>query len=169
MKLKFMITLLLLICSIFTRAQLNNKLSKLIFDKVVMYDFEGGKGIALHIIDEKGNLAKTVKKEIVLSKETIKELNLKLGKIKSYGGPTSACFEPHLGFVYYLKNNVVGHLTFCLDCNRLSSSIRLPALEQEKVEYNHEVYYSIDGLSESFRKYLYQLITKYDFSHGIKK
>ncbi len=139
------------------------------FDKVVIYDFEGGKGADLSIIDEKGQLAKSVKKQRQLDSTTIKKLSSKLGDKKSYGGVTAFCFDPHVGFVYYLKGKVVAHISICLDCNRLHSSIDIQAQKQGKVGSGEAVYYRANGLSKSFRQFINTLLQKNQFSHQIKK
>jgi hypothetical protein len=152
------------------QAQKKNPFISLKFDNVRMFDFEGGKGNGiLYIIDENGKLATTVTKQVVLTKEKIVTLNSKLGDKKSYGDATAACFDPHLGFVYYLKNKIVAHITVCLDCNRLYSSIDIPAQKQGKVGKGKDAYYIRDGLSKSFRQFLNQLLVVNNFSHQIKK
>ena len=158
----------LLILSTTSKSQ-NNPFLTLKFDKLIMYDFAGGKGSDLYIVDDKGQLAKSISKQIRLEKVNITKLNKKLGEKKSYGNPTAACFDPHLGFVYYLKGKIVGHITICLDCNRLHSSIKIIAQQQGKVGQGKEAYYISDGLSESFRIFLNALLVKYNFSEKKKK
>jgi len=143
--------------------------STLKFDKVVLYDFSGGKGIGTSIIDEKGNLSKTVIKKVILDEETTKILSKKLESKESYGGGTAACFEPHLGIVYYLKSKPTAHVSVCLDCNRLISSKNIPAQNQGKIGKGKDAYYLSDGMSKPFRKYLNGLLKKYNFSHQIKE
>jgi len=139
-------------------------------DKVVLYDFSGGKGEGIiSIIDNKGNLAKTVKKKILLDLETVKVLNKKLESRESYGGATASCFDPHLGIVYYSKNKPIAHLSICMDCNRLRSSRNIPAQNQGKTGKGEDAYYLLDGMSKSFRIYINELLKKYNFSHQMKK
>jgi hypothetical protein len=146
-----------------------NPFSKLQFDKVVMYDFSGGKGAEdFSIINQKGKLAKSVTKEIVLDKNTIVMLNQKLESRKSFGAGTASCFDPHLGIVYYYKDKPVAHISICMDCNRLSSSKEIPAQNQGKTGEGKETYYFLDGMSKSFRNYLNGLLKKYNFSHQAK-
>ncbi len=148
--------------------QKNIKFSKLKYDSVRMYDFEGGKGTDLYIINEKGGLAKNIKKQTVLKQAEIVALNQRLNNKKSFGWPTAACFDPHLGFVYYRKGKVIAHVTICLDCNRLHSSITIPEQQQGKVGKGEAAYYISDGLSSGFRNYLNKLLVRYKFSHQIK-
>ena len=87
--------------------------TQLKFDKAIMYDFEGGKGSeSIYILDNNGKLSKTVRKKVILDQKTLKTLNTKLESKESYGAATASCFEPHLGIVYYLKNNPVSHIQF---------------------------------------------------------
>jgi hypothetical protein len=149
--------------------QTKNPFLSLKFDKVAIYDFEGGKGEQdFYIVDEKGQLAKSIRKQVQLDKSTINTLNTKLGDKKSYGGGTAACFDPHLGIVYFLKDKIVAHISVCLDCNRLRSSIDIQAQKQGKVGTGNNAYYLSDGLSKSFRHYLNDILKKYSFSHQIK-
>lgn len=133
-----------------------------------MYDYEGGKGPDLYIVDEKGQLAKSIKKQVVLISKSIKELNSKLEDKRSYGATTASCFDPHVGLVYYFKEKVVAHISICLDCNRLRSSLDIPAQKQGKVGQGNEAYYISDGLSKSFRKFINMLLKMAKFSHQIK-
>lgn len=139
------------------------------FDKVILYDFSGGKSVGTSIIDEKGNLSRTIIKKVVLDEETTKILSKKLESKESYGGGTASCFEPHLGIVYYLKSKPIAHVSICLDCNRLSSSKNIPNQNQGKTGNDKDAYYLLDGMSNQFRKYLNGLLKKYNFSHQIKE
>ncbi len=161
--------LLLLSFSIALKAQIKNPFPHLKFEKIMMYDFVGGKGSDLYIVNENGGLAKNIIKQVKLDKENVMKFNSKLGNKKSYGGATAACFDPHVGFVYYLKNKIIAHVTICLDCNRLYSSIDIPAQKQGKVGEGKDIYYLSDGLSISFRNFINQLLFANNFSHQIKK
>lgn len=137
------------------------------FDKVIMYDFSGGKGWNPSIVDDKGQLATSITKQVNLDKESAINLSRRLGEKKSFGGGSAACFEPHLGFVYYLDNKIVAHITICLGCNVLVSSIPLDAQKQGKVGQGKDVYYLGAGPSKIFRKFLNGLLKKHNFSHQL--
>jgi len=143
--------------------------AKLKYDKVVAYDFSGGKESDISIVTPAGKISASVSKQKELSDSLADELSIKLGSKSSYGKGTASCFEPHLGFVYYYKGKIVAHVTVCLDCNRLRSSIEIPAQKQGKTESEGEVYYLLDGMSDSFRSFLNGIVKKYGFSHSIKK
>ncbi|MEO6130960.1 MAG: hypothetical protein ABIQ02_03865 [Saprospiraceae bacterium] len=162
---KLVALFLFLLITLFSNAQTKNPFDTLKFDKAMMFDFKGGEGIDLYIVDENGQLANSISNQIQLNQNQVKDLNNKLGNKNSYGGTTAACFDPHLGFVYYLKNEIVGHITICLVCNRLHSSLEIPAQKQGKVSVGTDTYYTGTGLSNSFQQFLYSLLQEYSFSH----
>lgn len=169
MKFKRLITTVIILSAFSIYGQ-DKAFSKLQFDKVIMYDFIGGKGAeSLYIIDDDGNLSNTARKKVTLDKGTVKILNAKLEDKKSYGAGTAACFIPHLGIVYYLKNKPVAHISVCMDCNRLHSSKDLAAQKQGKTGNGEDSYYLLEGMSTSFRNFINNLLKKYNFSHQIKK
>jgi len=133
-----------------------------------MYDFSGGKDFNQYIVGNKGQLATSITKYIQLDKETISSLNQRLGSKSSFGGGEAACFTPHLGFVYYLKDKIVAYITICLDCNILVSSIPLDAQKQGRIGEGEDAYYMADGPSKVFRLFLNDLLKKYKFSHQLR-
>ena len=157
----------LLTLSISSSGQTKNSFLNLKFDKVVFYDFEdvGEKGLL--IVDNNGKFLQNVIKQVQLTTTTIKKLNFKLSDKKSFGNGTAACFDPHCGFVYFLKGKPVGQITICLGCNRLYSSIDIPAQKQGKQGQGKDAYYILDGLSKSFRQFINGLLLKNKFAHQI--
>lgn len=118
-----------------------------------MYDYGSNGEKPGDIIDGRGHLITSIKKSVQLQKITFYLLNAKPGQRKSYGGGTASCFEPHLAFVYYLKEKIVSYISICLRCNRLYASIGIPAQKQGKVRKGKEVYYTSDGMSKSFENF----------------
>jgi len=141
--------------------------SSLKYDKVIIYDYSGSKDYYLHIIDEQGRLAKTVTKQATLNTTEINKLSKRLDSKSSYGSGSAACFDPHLGIVYYYKTKIVAHVSVCLDCNALSSSIKIEAQKQGKIGEGKDAYYTLGGMSKTFRHFLNTLLIKYKFSHQI--
>ncbi len=136
-------------------------------DKLIMYDFEP-KDKGGSIIEDKGELTKNIKKQVQLDKLISSKLNIKLGSKKSFGGGTAACFEPHLGFVYYLNNKVVAHITICMECNRLHSSIPIPQQKATKIGKGNSSYFlQNNGMSVNFRKFLNELLVANNFSNQV--
>ena len=130
-----------------------------------MYDFEPSEDKGGSIVQVNGQLSKTINKQVQLGNLNIEKLNCKLGDKKSFGGGTAACFDPHLGFVYFLNNKIVGHITICMDCNRLHSSIDIAVQKQGRVGNGKDAYYIADGMSKSFRQFLNSLLKTNKFSH----
>ncbi len=149
-----------LLC-ILSYGQKTNPYANLKFDKVVMYDFEpsGDKGGS--IVESNGLLTQLISKQVKLDSSTINQLNKKLGDNKSFNWGTAACFDPHLGFVYYKGKKIVGYITICVSCNILSPNFKLPA-QSRPTEGN-----DAHGMSTSFRKFLNSLLKKNKFSHQI--
>ncbi|WP_419699394.1 hypothetical protein [Mucilaginibacter sp. NFX135] len=141
--------------------------SSLKYDKVIIYDYSGSKDYYIHIIDEQGQLAKTVTKQVTLNTMEINKLSKSLDSKSSYGSGSAACFDPHLGIVYYHKTKIVAHVSVCLDCNALDSSIDIAAQKQGKIGKGKDAYYMLGGMSKSFRYFLNTLLIKYKFSHQI--
>lgn len=148
--------------------EIKNPYLKLKFDRVLMCDFSGAKDWNQYIVDEKGKLATSIIKSITLDIKLVYDLNNKLGDKKSFGGGEASCFDPHLGFVYYLKGKIVAYITICLGCNVLVSSLTLDAQKQGKVGEGKDAYYMADGPSPAFRSFLNDLLKKYNFSHQIR-
>ncbi len=145
-----------------------NPFMKLKFDEVKMFEFHGGKGGDMSIIDQQGNMAKSITNQIVLDKESILKLNKRLGSRKSYGKGEAACYSPRLAFVYYDQKQVVAKVDICLECNRLRSSLEITAQNQGKMEIENEIFYGSRGMSTNFKRFIRQLILKYNFKNEKK-
>jgi hypothetical protein len=102
-----------------------NVFSKIKYDKVVAYRYEGDGGV--EIIDDQGRLAKEIKKQVVLEKSQVTALTNTLSNSSTYGGDVAACFDPHLGIVFYSGDEPAAFVSICLDCNYLESSVDIPA------------------------------------------
>lgn len=151
-----------------SKAGETNPFSKLSYDKVVFYDFETARENGYLIIDTlTGKFRQKVIKKEELDLVTIKVLNRKLNEERSYGGTKADCFDPHCGFVYFLKNKPVAQVIICVSCNRLYSTLHIPAQKQGKQGEGSRVYYLLDGLSKTFRQTLNEWLKKYNFSHQI--
>ncbi|WP_295677194.1 hypothetical protein [uncultured Mucilaginibacter sp.] len=131
------------------------------YDKVMMYDFDGGIGSDLSIVDARGHIAKSMTKQAVLDKESALSLTKKLGERESFCDTMAACFEPHLGFVYYLKGKIVAYITVCLSCNVVVSSVPLDPQKQDKYPIANDGYLA-GGPTKTFRAFLKGLLKKYN-------
>jgi hypothetical protein len=146
----------------------NNPFAAMEYDSIVIYDFnpQGESVEQSSIIAKKNKLVTTIKNRKTLTHTESSELTDILGLASSYGETTAACYEPHLGIVYYKKGKVLAHLTICMDCNRLVSSMDIPNQKQGRQESaNGKVYYNLNGMSKSLRVHLNKLLNEYKFSH----
>ncbi|MFL5740457.1 MAG: hypothetical protein ACJ75B_09600 [Flavisolibacter sp.] len=165
---KILSLIFLLLFGLAVYGQANNPFLTLKFDKVIMYDFEPSDGKGGSIVEDNGQLTKNIKKQILLDKQTWTNLDEKLGSKSSFGGAPAACYDPHLGFVYYYKSKIVGYINICMACNRLHSSIDIPAQKQGKVKLSDgSVEYLGIGMSKSFRQFLTSFLKRNNFSHQI--
>jgi hypothetical protein len=128
------------------------------FDKVVAYDFESDSDSGAAIIED-GKFAARVYKQHALTQEQADRLLGMLAANTTYGGSPAACFEPHLGLVFYEDHEEVGHVSVCLACNRLDSSMDIPAMSKM-----YEPVYRI-GFSDSARSKLAGFCRELGFSH----
>ncbi len=108
-------------------SQKNNPFLKIQADSVVLYDFESQNKIVGDIVDADGNLSKNIitRRFFVLTREQIKEAIDIFTNPNSYGGTEGSCFMPHMGIVFYKSNAVIAHLTICLECNSIHSSVKI--------------------------------------------
>lgn len=97
-----------------------NPYKTLEFDSVVAYDFDGRGGGA--ITNGKGRLDKTAKNATMLSRQQIDSLIETVTDTVSYGGFSAACFDPHMGIVFYKEGKVASKIDVCFSCNFLASS-----------------------------------------------
>src|SRR5258705_6848046 len=80
----------------------NNVFAPVNYDKVVAYDYNGEGDI--NIIDKEGNLAERIKSQKELTKSQIIRFTNTLCDRSTYGGDIAACFNPHLGIVFYKES-----------------------------------------------------------------
>jgi hypothetical protein len=143
--------------------------SSLSSDSLVLYDFNKNTRPGASIVIEKEGkkvLAPFEKSKKIGIKYSV-EFNGWVEDQKSYGAGTAACFDPHLGVVYYKDGQIQAYINICMGCNILESSLPLKVQNQgpQKDEESGAIYYTLNGMSKSFRKYLNQLIRKNNFSH----
>ena len=149
--------------------QTKNPFLPLNADKVIICDFENDGEHDLPLLNEKGQWTNIVKKKVQLDPSTTTRLVSMLGDRLSYGQPHAECFEPHFGIIFFKGGKNVAAVEICLDCNVLSSTLLIAAQNQGKVGHGKEVYYTHDGMSNPFRRFINGLIKKYNFSHPIKE
>ncbi len=139
-------------------------ISDIAYDSVVAYEYEGNGGQRI----VKGNeLIDSIEKSQALKEEEVSEFDSLLTDTGTYGALTGACFDPHLGLVYYLEGAIEAHVSICLDCNNLRSSVDIPAMEHPShlvpVEDGED--YHAKGFSMRARKALSRLCRSLGFGH----
>jgi len=143
-----------------THKTIKNSPLQLTYDKVMMYDFDGGVGKDMSIVDAGGHIAKSVFKQVILDSASALSLTKKLGQKESFHDEMASCFEPGLGFVYYLKGKIVLYITVCLGCNVVVSNIPLDPQKPDKFWAGG---YLVGGPTKPFRAFLNRLLKKYHF------
>ena len=133
---------------------------QLSYDKVIMYHFNGGMVSDMSIVDSGGHIATSMTKQFVLDKESALSLTKKLGQKESFVDEMASCFEPGLGFVYYLKGKIVLYITVCLDCDVVVSSIPLNPQKPDKFWAGG---YLVGAPSKPFHAFLKRLSKKHHF------
>jgi len=130
-----------------------NPYKNLRYDSIVAYDFKGEGGGSIVYKNKLDRSAKNPKK---LTPQQIQKLIATVTDTATYGEGTSACFDPHLGFVFYHKGVIKSSINVCFSCNYLIADEYLPA-------HNHSNYLEVGD------DYLFR-IPKYGFSsQGIEK
>ncbi len=132
------------------------------YDKVIAYDYFSNKNIV-----EDGKLNESlIKKKVILTSAQIDTLHSFIFNIKTYGALREyTCYRNCLGIVYYLNNNIVAHMSVSIECNYLSSSLNIPAMEYSKVK-NKEInqFMNANGFSKIGRMKINQLSKELKFS-----
>lgn len=141
---------------------LTSPFDTLSYDKVVAYDYDGQGGRSI-VMDNQLMYRKKIFMEKELNENQIKKLHRIVNNKKTYGGTKAGCFDPHLGIVYYNQKKIVGHISICLSCNFLSSSMKIPAIQSHKVKGSYDFYR--EGFSKNGRIKISELCKELEFSH----
>jgi hypothetical protein len=163
----FFAVLFFLLLSLKGGKESTDPFSKLNYDKVIAYDFNGEHEMQLV---SNGKITAEVYKKTILSSSQIIYIDNVLADTITYGGQIAACFEPHFGIVYYRHDTIIGNISVCFDCNQLESSFEIPA------EHYYDIIDSVDnlhlpryGFSKQGRKKINKLVKELNFSHTIEK
>ncbi len=138
------------------------------YNKVIAYDFEGNYEPHPSVIKNSRwrRYAPVILRQKSLNQEQVNFLTNFLTNNKTYGGSTAACFDPHLGIVFYQNNDIQCVVNICLDCNYLESSIDIPAFHYHKINPNTEHEYSAIGFSEEGKQNIIELSKQLGFEYG---
>ena len=112
-----------------------------------------------------GKFAKRVFKQRALTQKANGEHARRVvGRASTYGGDFAACFDPHLGLVFYKDHQIVGELSVCFECNYLRSSMEIPASTSTDVKSGSATFPHF-GFSPSGKAALMGLCNELGFSH----
>ena len=128
----------------------NLQIHEIQYDSVVAYDYNGEEGFL--IVGEDNKLYDRINQSIHLKKKQIKKLHKIITAKNAYGAVNASCFDPHLGIVYYYQNQIVAHLSICLDCNYLSASFEIPAIRKKMIYLGEGYSYPAKGFSKTSQK-----------------
>lgn len=139
---------------------------KLEFDKVIAYDYEGNEE-GFNSVIKNGNFLPIIEKQHALSEIQIDYLiNGVLTSNTTYGETTAACFNPHLGVVFFKGLKPVMVIDICLDCNYLISDIEIPAAEYNKFKFENGEEYAARGFSNQGKHKIVKLAKQLDFYYS---
>lgn len=131
------------------------------YNKVIAYDFEGIVHESVAQMDTLESFAPVILRQKSLDQKQVSFLTDFLTNIETYGGLRYGCFEPHLGIVFYQDDNIQCVINFCLDCNFLSSSVKIPVMET-KVDGEYIRF----GFSEQGTQNIIKLSKELGFEYG---
>lgn len=138
------------------------------FNKVIAYDFDGKEeGYANSIRKMNSNFFS----DVVLRQRAVQEKEIQflldfLSDPKTYGEVTMACFEPHLGIVFFKDKQVKYVIDICMDCNYLISTSELPASVYKKMKMENGSEYGLNGFSSYGRNKIIELSKKLGLDYG---
>lgn len=118
------------------------------FNKVIAYDFDGRGEYNSTVCDMEGlGYASVIIRQSNLTIESVDELISLLTDKSTYGGRRNACYEPHLGFIFYKAHTVKAVIDICLDCNFLKSTLPIPIISHKMITYETGETQPLDGFS----------------------
>ncbi len=151
-----------------TFAQSSEKLTGIVYDKVVFYDYNDGyHGEPKRLFDQLGQLSSLVTQSVEPDEEDVRTLLAKFSQKASFGQIVASCFDPHFGVVFYDEGCKVLTIEICLSCNQFNAGYILPAQKQLPQGEGDMMYYAGNGMSESFRFFINELLIKYNFSNRL--
>ncbi len=136
------------------------------FDKIIAYDFEGSEEPNPSVIGKNNKFTNVILKQKYLNEKQAQFLLKCLTSNSTYGGSFAACFNPHLGFVFFDNNKVVCTVDVCLGCNYLISTSDIPAMNNKMINKGTEDAYPAFGFSKSGKKKIRKLCKELDFYYG---
>ena len=143
---------------------LDNPFTRVAYDSVVAYEFNievQDHKWAKSIVKDKKVLSTGINGKRKLLPEQVIDLIHIVGDTVTYQGVTASCFTPRLGFVFFSKGKITGHIDVCFECHDLQSSPYI-AIYEYRTKTNSE--YSF-GLGQKGEESLMTLCKQFNFSH----
>ena len=155
----------LLTVPLFCQAQQNPFLA-LQYDSIVAYEFQGeGARMIKYCLEKESSRIYNSKR---VSKKSISALEAVITSNDSYGQMTASCFDPHFAIVYYLQDSIIASVDICLDCNYLSSSLKIPATNNTIIKVDDDYSYTANGFSKSARHEIREYCRMLGFTRFLK-
>jgi hypothetical protein len=139
------------------------------YDKIIAYDFEGSEEPYPGVLDQNQKFVPVILKQQALTQRQADEILSALTKRSTYGEVTAACFNPHLGLLFFRENRFKAAINICLDCNYLNSDVVIPAETHFKVNKGKDNEYARVGFTQAGKKAIVDLCSELGFYYGQAK
>ncbi|SHE51142.1 hypothetical protein SAMN05443633_101394 [Chryseobacterium arachidis] len=133
------------------------------YDKIIAYDFNCDEKMYDNVIDKNGKFIPIIEKQQFLTQKQADKILSALTKKSSYGEASAACFNPHLGLVFFKNNKKVNQISICLDCNDSTSEIDIPARRHKVFNKGTDSEYSFTGYTSKGKTAVIDLCKELQF------
>ena len=149
------------------KSQAPKPFNNLKYNKVIAYDFDGIQEPYPSVINSRNNAyAPVILRQKELTEKQVEFLIDFLTDNKTYGEYTSACFDPHMGIVFYENEQRKFVVNICLDCNYLISTIEIPSTQFKTVTFDEGGSYGLRGFSEIGKEKIIELSKQLNLDYG---
>jgi len=139
------------------------------YDKIIAYDFAGDEETYPSAVDKKGKFVPVILKQQFLTQKQADQILSALAKNSSYGESSAACFQPHLGLVFFKGIKKINQISICLSCNASITETSIPARTHKVFNKGTDNEYSFSGFTPSGKKAITNLCKEIHFYYGNKK
>lgn len=140
--------------------------SQLDYDKIIAYNFVGDEEMYPSVIDKKGKFVPVILEQQFLTQKQADDILSALSKNSSYGESSAACFQPHLGLIFFKGNRKINQISICLSCNSSITEIDIPARTHKVFNKGRDNEYSYTGFTPSGKSAIIDLCKKIKFHYG---
>ncbi|WP_313092184.1 hypothetical protein [Chryseobacterium flavum] len=140
--------------------------NQLDYDRIIAYDFAGDEETYPNAIDKKGKFVPVILKQQFLTQRQADQILSALAKNSSYGERSAACFQPHLGLVFFKGIKKVNQISVCLSCNSSITETHIPARTYRVFNKGTDNEYSFTGFTLSGKKAIINLCKEINFHYG---